>query len=218
MTDQPTVTDSLSATDRPIPASAATLGLSSCARPAFTNAEASAGEDRAGAGDCGADPVDARSPGPDARQTPPATDCAGGARTGDLQVQDLRREVDRLRSTITELRGELDVAGQAHRDDIAAIGRALLREAEDRDWCDDFDRFVVDLNEQLSVALPERVRAWDVSFDLRVTVHIPHARNADEARERAAELASDIEDAVQALPHITAADAEDGDDFSVTEA
>lgn len=218
MTDHPAATDSLSATCSPVPASGATLDLSSCARPAFTYADDAPGEGRTGVGGCGGDPVDGQSIGSLAGQTPPATDCAVGARTDDPQVQDLRGEVERLRSTLTELRGELDAARQAHHDDIAAIGRALLREAEDRDWCDDYDQVIDDLNGQLSVALPERVRAWDVTFDLRVTVHIPNARNADDARERAAELAADIEDAVQALPHVTAADAEGGDDFSVTEA
>ncbi len=131
---------------------------------------------------------------------------------------DLRRQVERLDRTVADLRTELDAARRAHHDDIATIGSALLREAEDRDWCQDYDQVIDELNQRLTVPLPERERAWDVSFDVRVTVHLSHARNADAARDLAADLASDIETALQRLPHVTAGDAENADDFTVDEA
>jgi hypothetical protein len=147
-----------------------------------------------------------------------SSDVAADAGTADPGQPDLRLQVERLGRTVTDLRTELDAARRAHHDDIAAIGRALLREAEDRDWCQDYDQVIDELNQQLTVPLPERERAWDVSFDVRVTVHLSHARNADAARDLAADLASDIETALQRLPHVTAGDADHADDFTVDEA
>ena len=134
------------------------------------------------------------------------------------QAWDPRRETERLRSTISELRRELADAHEVHRQDVTRIGEALLREAEQRHWCQDYDDVVEELNQRLTVALPGRARAWDVSFDVRVTIRVERARDEDQARERAGDIAEDIERALHQVNTVQSGQVEDCDDFEVCEA
>ena len=58
-----------------------------------------------------------------------------------------------------------------HCTDIETIGAALLAEAERRDWCTDFDKFVAGVNEQLNISLVTRETDYTVtmSYTVRVT-------------------------------------------------
>ena len=78
---------------------------------------------------------------------------------------------------ITKLRADIYNRDDANRDrrrdhesDIRIIGDALLYEADQRDWCDDYDKFVAGLNNQLKVALPMRESEWSVTLTYSVTV------------------------------------------------
>lgn len=62
-------------------------------------------------------------------------------------------------------------ATDAHSRDIATIGRALLEEAEDRDWCDEFDTAVAALNEHLTIELPERTRMFSVDIPFKAVYY-----------------------------------------------
>jgi hypothetical protein len=157
---------------------------------------------RPASGGTGPDPVQA--PGP-----VPAPDAA--------ELERLREEATGLRRTVADLRARLADAEQAHHGDIAAVGARLLEEAEARDWCGEYDEVVDSLNAVLRVPLPLRVRAWEASFDLRISVRIEHARNTDDARAQAATLAEAIERAVYEMTAVTASDVEDRDDFDLTE-
>lgn len=69
-----------------------------------------------------------------------------------------------------------------HEQDIALIGEVLLREAQDRGWCDEFDTVVADLNDRLHIALPIRVREFTVRWTETYTVTV-HRESTFEAKD-----------------------------------
>lgn len=76
-----------------------------------------------------------------------------------------------------------------HIKDIKLIGDALIKEADERDWCDQYDKFVSQLNSKLCIDLEEREHEYVVSaiYHLKVSTTIK-ARNIDDANDKAAEL------------------------------
>lgn len=132
-------------------------------------------------------------------------------------LERLQEEATGLRRTVADLRARLADAEQAHHGDIAAVGARLLEEAEARNWCSEYDEVVDSLNAVLRVPLPLRVRAWEASFDLRISLRIEQARNEDDARAQAATLADRIERAVYEMDAVTASDVEDSEDFDLAE-
>lgn len=109
------------------------------------------------------------------------------------QFTQLHRELDDARYDTTRLRQRLRAAEDAHRADIAAIGQALIAEADERDWCTEYDDFVERLNEKLNVELAIRMKAWEVIVPMLVRVRVAEARTPDEAVDRAGEIAVDLE-------------------------
>jgi hypothetical protein len=77
---------------------------------------------------------------------------------------------------------------QKHERDITLIGEALLKEADDRDWCSAYDDFIEELNESLSVELKRREHEYEVEIEVtqkrtqRVTVTVT-AQSEEDARE-----------------------------------
>ena len=78
---------------------------------------------------------------------------------------------------IAKLRADINRHNEVNRDrrrehesDIQLIGDALLYEADQRSWCDDYDKFVAGLNQQLKVPLPQRETEWSVTLTYSVTV------------------------------------------------
>lgn len=100
--------------------------------------------------------------------------------------------VSRQRSTIEMLRREVDTVKECHRADIELISQHLLDEAEDRDWCEQFDDFVESINRKLHIELTPRATEHDVEFVLRFTVQVT-ARDMEEATEQAWEFAKRVE-------------------------
>jgi hypothetical protein len=131
--------------------------------------------------------------------TPALEGCAGGS-SDVARVADLSRQVAEVRA--------------AHEQDVATIGQALLREAADRGWCEDYDRMVETLNHDLQVPLETRVRTYEVTFDLRVTIQV-EASTEDRARERAADLAGRIEDEVRGLNDVAGCVPDHPGDFDI---
>jgi hypothetical protein len=78
---------------------------------------------------------------------------------------------------------------ERHKQDVRFIGEALIEEANKRDWCNDYDKFVNQLNGRLVQQLPEREQKYVVSatFILKVSQQIS-ASNIDEANDKAAEM------------------------------
>jgi len=59
-------------------------------------------------------------------------------------------------------------AREAHRNDIRIIGERLNVEANDREWCAEYDQAVESLNSNLSISLPTR----EVEKEFRITGYI----------------------------------------------
>lgn len=84
-------------------------------------------------------------------------------------------DVRQLHEQITVLTERLKLAQQMtsearrnHQADIEWIGQKLMSEAEQRDWCDQYDKFVEEVNNQLHVELPTRY--IDYTAEIRITV------------------------------------------------
>lgn len=100
------------------------------------------------------------------------------AATRDALVDQLTRERDHLRFT-------LDQRVQRHEADIQTIGNRLMREAEHRGWCSDYDDVVESLNQNLNVELPVRAKDYDVTETYTVTIRrTVSARDEDDAAEQ----------------------------------
>jgi capsid protein len=111
-------------------------------------------------------------------------------------------DINHLKSIIATLKSDLAVARvdldnnkiirqqrlDSHIQDIKLISDALMEQAEDRDWCDQYDNFIEELNTRLSIELEERTKEYEVEIEVtqtrtqRVTVTIK-ARDEDQARE-----------------------------------
>jgi hypothetical protein len=95
-----------------------------------------------------------------------------------------QEQITHQRGQITRLQEELRNAEQRHRADIERIGERLIEEAEQREWCGEYDAIVDDLNRSLQVELPRRMRQYRVTEQWVVTVQtITEASDEDEARE-----------------------------------
>ena len=76
-----------------------------------------------------------------------------------------------------------------HQSDIKMIGEALIEEADNRGWCDDYDKFVNSLNSRLSVSLEERNHDYEVTATFIVTVSTTiNARDEDDANDQAGDM------------------------------
>jgi hypothetical protein len=76
-----------------------------------------------------------------------------------------------------------------HQSDIKMIGEALIEEANNRGWCDDYDKFVGSLNGRLSITLEERSHDYEVTATFIVTVSTTiSARDEDDANDQAGDM------------------------------
>ena len=111
-------------------------------------------------------------------------------------------DVNHLKSIVASLKSALVVAKssaetyearsnksrESHERDIELIGDALLKEADDRDWCSAYDDFVEELNQSLSVELKMREKEYEIDIEVTetrtqiVTVSIK-ARSEEHAKE-----------------------------------
>jgi hypothetical protein len=80
-----------------------------------------------------------------------------------------------LESQIRELEGRLSERVKKHEKDIQLIGDALIEEAIDRDWCDEFDKWVENVNQTLWIELP--VRAADYVAEITLSVQFRSSPN-----------------------------------------
>jgi len=99
-------------------------------------------------------------------------------------IQELRNlyhaEMVRAHGTeelLAKLRDDIHLCREANRErrrdhesDIQIIGDALLHEADQRSWCDEYDKFIAGINDQLKVRLPERESEYSVTLTYSVTV------------------------------------------------
>lgn len=123
-------------------------------------------------------------------------------------------EEDRLRARLRE-------AEERHRTDIQMIGETLMREANRRNWCSEYDEIVDGINSRISVELPLRRREHEVVISGYVRVPFSYsmtveAEDSDDAYEMASETWSDQVSAGDLLRNYTDSyDAEIEDDYDV---
>ena len=117
---------------------------------------------------------------------------------------ELERQVSLLNRRVESLADQ--VANGHHAVEI--IGNRLIREAEARDWCSDFDRIVDEVNCGLpgSYALPLREKEYEVTWTQTVTVTVDcsatfTARSASDAADMARDWCSDLgsDDIIEAV-------------------
>lgn len=81
-----------------------------------------------------------------------------------------RQQYEVMKNTAEQWELRSNTIRKHYESDIQMIGEALLEEAEDRGWCDDFDKFVSRLNDKLFTSLVERVKTYTITKKYMVTV------------------------------------------------
>ena len=106
----------------------------------------------------------------------PATDepvTAEPATDESERVREQAAEIERLKEALAR-------AETLHREDIEKIGETLMREADYREWCSEYDDVVKGVNSALHVSLPTRHVSAAIQFT--VTVQVDNATG--ELRQR----------------------------------
>lgn len=96
----------------------------------------------------------------------------------------LEEQVAFLTARLEASQENLRLSRERHQRDVTTIGDALMEEANNRDWCTQYDSFVSDLNESLHHELPTRSRTYNVEVTITISVN---ASDYDDAREQATE-------------------------------
>lgn len=100
------------------------------------------------------------------------------------KVSPQERLIQDQQNEMLKLQDMLRSAERRHKDDIEFLGERLIRAADENDLCEQFDNFVVRVNENLKFSLPEREKEYMVEVQFTQTLYVT-ARNADEAEELA---------------------------------
>jgi len=101
-----------------------------------------------------------------------------------IKLINLHRELDDARRNNIGLSNMLDASRTNHAEDIARIGERLIEESDKRNWCEEFDEIIDDINVRLHLALPIRCREFEVTVNYSVyasSVVSVTARNEDDA-------------------------------------
>lgn len=130
------------------------------------------------------------------------TDLIVTDNTATPEYQDMRQRFINMEAQKKYYEQAWRTAVQAHANDIERIGTALLAEAEQRGWCDDYDRFVEELNERLSKQLEVRTRDYDVEVEYNVTVRRTiNASSYEDARDELKESVESDLDSIDDVNH-----------------
>lgn len=112
----------------------------------------------------------------------------------ETEVHDLKLEINRIKSEAVSA--------------IDTIGEVLIRESNDRGWCDEFDRLTEETNESLPpwLHLPVREQEYLVTWTDYVSIAVPRsnivrAKNYDAAIREAqdCDYGADTEDVIEAI-------------------
>jgi len=88
-------------------------------------------------------------------------------------------QIERLNASVSYWEDRYRQEAKRHIEDIKTIGERLIDEADQRGWCDEYDKMVDDLNTKLHLDLPLRNREYEVSvsftvhMNVTVTAHTP---------------------------------------------
>jgi hypothetical protein len=139
-----------------------------------------------------------------------------GSAADAATIADLQAKLASANLRENDLRTRLDVSRRQHREDIATIGERLLSEAEDRDWCGEYDSIVEELNAALTVELPVRKRDYTVRVSVQVDISVT-AADEDEARDLAQQIARRAESAVDSTDGVATSEWDRSYDYDITE-
>ena len=109
-----------------------------------------------------------------------------------VQVKTIEANQETNQATIARLEEQLRTARRHHQEDIDKIGERLIQEAEEHEWCGQYDAVIHDLNRGLHVELPIREHEYAVTGTWTVTVPFTRYYTASDA-DAAVEMASDAE-------------------------
>lgn len=99
-------------------------------------------------------------------------------------------------STPAALRAEIERLTAQHAADLAVISTVLHSEAEDRDWCDDYDRVIRSINERISTPIAPRTRT--VNANIVVTGTFTYTVAAEVTVETGDPSTDDVRRAIEA--------------------
>lgn len=93
---------------------------------------------------------------------------------------------------------EVQRLNEQHQADLATIGRILMREANDRSWCDEYDEIVAAINAEISSPLPVRTVRYRVTYvpppvppvETHIDLDVPRGETREAALQRAVPGAS----------------------------
>lgn len=99
-----------------------------------------------------------------------------------------QQEIERLRAALIREQENRNGDRQAAIDAIQIIGQRLIDESNNRGWCDEFDRIISDVNEDLPswLELPVRQQEYIVSWVDYVTVTVSRSTSVMASSESAA--------------------------------
>lgn len=87
-----------------------------------------------------------------------------------LKVHELEQSTERMRvdkNTAVQARND---CRRQHEADIELISNSLIYEADQRNWCNEYDKFIAVNNQHLNVKLSQRWTEWNVTLTYSVTV------------------------------------------------
>jgi hypothetical protein len=139
-----------------------------------------------------------------------------GSAADAATIADLHAKLASATMQQDDLRSRLNEAQRHHRADIAVIGERLLSEAEDRQWCGEYDEIVEKLNSCLHVELQVRKRDYTVRVSVQVDVSVS-AADEDEARDMAQRIARRAESAVDSTDGVATSEWDSSYDYEINE-
>jgi hypothetical protein len=97
-------------------------------------------------------------------------------------IDSLRTDLENEVAAHIKARAAVEAAKQSHAADVAVITSWLQNEAQERDWCDEYDDCVEAVNHKLTIKLPSRKRDYTVTMRVSyVLTRNVHVASADEA-------------------------------------
>lgn len=146
-----------------------------------------------------------------------AVAIAAGSETDAVTIRELRERVASMAARIDDYASRLAESQRRHRSDIAIIGEALMSEANERDWCNEYDEIIDALNERVSYELPTRKRDYQVAVQATVYISV-EAKDDEEARDKANDVARELESYVDRYEGVSTSHWDSEYDYRVEEA
>lgn len=89
------------------------------------------------------------------------------------RIAELEAEVERLRTSYETASTNLTTTQEQWQNDLNAIGELMREEAENRDWCGEYEGVMGRINDNITGTISGAFRNIEVTVDLRGTVSVP---------------------------------------------